>query len=69
MNAYGYTIWIFVLPFLSFLVTGLLKGRINKSLAGMIATGAIRRLRYSTGPYFGNDAGSDHYRFFHGPYL
>jgi len=41
MNTYGYTIWIFVLPFLSFVITGLLKSRIKPSLSGQIATGVI----------------------------
>lgn len=41
MNTYGYTIWIFLLPFLSFLITGLLKSRIKPSLSGQIATGVI----------------------------
>ena len=41
MNAYDYTLWIFVLPFLSFVITGLLKGRIKASLTGLIATSVI----------------------------
>ena len=41
MNAYDYTLWIFVLPFLSFVITGLLKGRIKPSLTGLIATSVI----------------------------
>ena len=38
MNTYNYTLWIFVLPFFSFLITGLLKGKIKPSLSGQIAT-------------------------------
>ena len=38
MHTYNYTLWIFVLPFLSFVITGLLKGRIKPVLTGQVAT-------------------------------
>lgn len=41
MNGYGYTIWILLLPFLSFVILGLFgKKNFNKS-SGIVATGLL----------------------------
>lgn len=41
MEGYSYTIWIVLLPFLTFLLTGVLSLRIRPQLAGLLGTGSI----------------------------